>query len=73
MGSFAVATTNLGASAAITATANPGALPLPVSLCETNPVTGACLTPVSSSVSSTISTQRHPDVRYFGGRQRHCT
>jgi virginiamycin B lyase len=65
MGSFAVATTNLGAGAAITATANPGALPLPVSLCETNPATGACLTSISSSVSSTISANATPTFGIF--------
>ena len=44
-GVFAVATVNVGASGTITASADTGAATLPVSItiCQTNPVTGVCL------------------------------
>jgi hypothetical protein len=66
-GAFAVATVNLGASAAITATANTGAasLPVTISLCETNPGTGQCLQSPSSSVTTSIATNATPTFSIF--------
>jgi len=48
MAVFAVATVNLGANGVITASPDKGILPLTVSICETNPMTGVCLAPPSS-------------------------
>jgi hypothetical protein len=67
---FAVATVNVGASAAITATANIGAanLPLAITLCQTNPSSGACLAPpvpASSGVSTTIAANTTPTFAIF--------
>ena len=66
-GVFAVATVNVGASASITATANTGAASLPVtlSLCETNPASGACLAPPAASVSTTINANGTPTFGIF--------
>jgi hypothetical protein len=57
-GVFSVATINLGASGGITATADTGAAPLPVTilLCQTNPASGACLAPAAASAVSTMGT-----------------
>jgi len=65
---FVVATVNVGASGAITATANTGSatLPLTISLCETNPATGACITPVGSSAALTINMSDTPTFAIFG-------
>ena len=54
---FAVATVNVGASGLITATAHTGSASFPVSLrmCQTNPVSGACVAPPSSNVTTTMS------------------
>jgi streptogramin lyase len=56
-GVFAVATDNVGASGAITATANTGSATLPViiKLCQTNSQTGACLASPAASVATTIN------------------
>src|SRR5580704_8078908 len=66
-GVFAVATVNVGASASITATANTGTASLPVtlSLCETNPASGACLAPPAASVSTTINANGTPTFGIF--------
>jgi hypothetical protein len=64
---FAVATVNVGASAQITATANTGsaALPLSLSLCQTNPSTGGCLATPAASVSTTIAANTTPTFGIF--------
>jgi hypothetical protein len=66
-GSFAVATVNLGAGAAITATANTGGttLPLSVTLCQTNPASGQCTSAVGSSVNTTLQTDDTPTFAIF--------
>ena len=48
---FAVATLNVGASASITAATNTrgAALPLSISLCQTNPTTGQCMSAIGRS------------------------
>ena len=53
---FAVATVNLGASAMITAAANTGpvSLPLAISICQTDPATGQCLTVAGPSAATVI-------------------
>jgi hypothetical protein len=64
---FAVVVVNLGATAAITATANTGAvsLPLAVSICQTNPATGQCLGPAASSAAATIMANAMPTFATF--------
>jgi streptogramin lyase len=64
---FAVATVNLGASAQITAAANTGAatLPLAISLCQTDPASGQCISSVGPSVTFTINANATPTVAIF--------
>jgi poly(3-hydroxybutyrate) depolymerase len=53
-GIFSLATTNLGASGSITVAADTGGASLPVSvtLCQTKPATGQCLSAIESSVTT---------------------
>jgi enamine deaminase RidA (YjgF/YER057c/UK114 family) len=64
---FAVATVNVGATAQITATANTGAatLPLAISLCQTNPMTGQCTSSIGPSVTTTINANATPTFAIF--------
>jgi hypothetical protein len=64
---FAVATVNVGAGGSITATANTGAaaLPLTISLCQTNPQSGQCISTLRSSATFTINTNATPTVAIF--------
>jgi hypothetical protein len=64
---FAGATVNVGASASITATANTGAatLPLTISLCQTDPQSGQCISSIGSSVTFTINANATPTVAIF--------
>ena len=66
-GAFAVATVNVGATGAITASADTGAtsLPLTVSLCETNPATGQCISGIGSTVATTINANATPTFGIF--------
>ena len=66
-GAFAVATVNVGAGSAITATANTGAatLPLTINLCQTNPSSGACISPIGPAVSTTINADATPTFSIF--------
>jgi hypothetical protein len=66
-GAFAVATVNVGASANITASADTGAaiLPVNVSLCETNPTTGVCISGIGPSVTTTINANATPTFGIF--------
>jgi hypothetical protein len=66
-GAFAVATVNVGATEAITASADTGAtsLPLTVSLCETNPATGQCISGIGSTVTTTINANATPTFGIF--------
>jgi hypothetical protein len=68
-GAFAVATVNLGISATITATADTGSatLPIALSLCQTNPTTGACLSPAAASVATLINANATPTFGIFVG------
>ena len=62
-----MATVNVGASGSITATADTGAATLPVniSLCQTNPAMGACLSPPASTVMTTINANATPTFGIF--------
>jgi hypothetical protein len=64
---FAVATVNLGAQAAVTVTVDWGDITLPVSLaiCQTNPTTGACLSPPSTSVAAILVPNATPTFGFF--------
>jgi hypothetical protein len=64
---FAVATVNVGASAAITATANTGSatLPIAISLCQTDPANGQCISAIGPSVAFTINANATPTVAIF--------
>ncbi len=55
-GVFAVATANVGASGTITASADavPPGLPVRLLLCQTESATGQCVTPIGSSVTTTM-------------------
>ena len=66
-GAFSVATVNVGATAAITASADTGAAALPINilLCETNPATGACISAIGPSVATTINAGATPTFGIF--------
>jgi hypothetical protein len=66
-GSFAVAAANVGAGGPITAAADTGAaaLPIALALCETNPVTGACLAPPAATVARVIGAGETPTFGVF--------
>ena len=64
---FAVATVNVGASASIIATATTGAatLPLAISLCQTNPMSGQCISSIGSTIRTTIGANGTPTFAIF--------
>ena len=68
-GAFATATVNVGASAPITVTADTGSASLPVvlTICQTNPTTGACFNPPSpaASVAAQIDAFQTPTFAVF--------
>ncbi len=55
-GAFAVASVNVGATGLITVTPDTGGAALPVTLtvCQTNPVTGQCTNPTTPAASTTV-------------------
>lgn len=66
-GAFAVATANVGASSSITATANTGnaTLPVTISLCQTNPQSGQCISATGPSVTFQDNAGATPTVAVF--------
>lgn len=64
---FAVASANVGAGAALTVTTDFGAaaLPVGVTLCQTDPSSGQCLAPPASSVALTIAANAVPTFSIF--------
>lgn len=64
---FAVATDNVGATGSLTASVDTGGIQLPVSLtlCQSNPSTGACSTSPSTSVAVTIAAGATPTFSVF--------
>ena len=66
-GDFAVATVNLGVDATITASANTGSATLPVTLtlCQTNPTSGACMAAPAASVTTDIQPNATPTFGIF--------
>jgi hypothetical protein len=69
-GAFAVATVNVGSSASITASADTGGANLPVilSVCQTNPATGACVAPPTTSVTTQVDSNQTPTFSVFVAR-----
>jgi hypothetical protein len=66
-GIFSVATLNVGVQGLISASSDTGAtsLPLTVSLCETNPATGQCISGIGSTVTTTINANETPTFGIF--------
>jgi len=75
-GAFAVATVNVGAGASITVTADTSGattsastraavLPLTLTLCQTNPATGACLASPTPTVTAQINAGQTPTFAVF--------
>ncbi|MBV9824645.1 MAG: hypothetical protein JO001_03040, partial [Alphaproteobacteria bacterium] len=66
-GDFAVATVNLGAGAQITVSADTGAANVPVmlTLCQTNPSSGACLATPTPNIVTTIAAEATPTFGIF--------
>jgi len=64
---FAVATVNVGASGSITASADTGSATLPVviSLCQTNPSTGQCISAIGPSLTTQINANATPTFGIF--------
>jgi hypothetical protein len=64
---FAVATANVGAGGTLTAVVDtgPATLPLSLTICPTNPVTAACLSPPASNVPVTIAANATPTFSIF--------
>lgn len=67
-GALAVATANVGASAPIVVSADTGAaaLPLELTVCQTNPQTAQCLSPAAASVTTQINAGQTPTYTVFG-------
>lgn len=66
-GVFAVATTNVGAGGEIQVSADTGvtALPVTVTMCKVNALTGACETPLSSTLTTHIGAGETPAFGFF--------
>jgi len=66
-GVLAVATVNVGAGGRVTASADTGsaALPVNINLCQTNPVTGECISTIGTSVTTQIDANATPTFGIF--------
>jgi hypothetical protein len=66
-GAFAVATVNVGVESTITASADTGeaSLPVTVSLCQSDPTSGACLAAPTSTVTTSIGANATPTFAIF--------
>jgi glucose/arabinose dehydrogenase len=64
---FAVAAANVGTSGNITVSADTGAaiMPVSLSLCETNPATGQCISAIGPAATTTINTNATPTFGIF--------
>ncbi len=65
---FAVAAANVGATGALTVSADTGStgVPLSLTICQTDPVSGQCLAPPAASVNPTINAGGTPTFGIFG-------
>jgi len=66
-GAFATASVNVGASGAITGSANTGSatLPLRLTICQSNPANGQCLATPAATVTTTINANATPTFSIF--------
>jgi hypothetical protein len=66
-GAFAVATVNLGAGGGITVSADTGGTSLPVnlSICQTNPFNGQCISAIGPSITAQINANATPTFGIF--------
>jgi hypothetical protein len=66
-GAFAVATANVGAGGAITASADSGAgnLPVTTTICQTDPISGQCLSGPAATAQATINANATPTFAIF--------
>jgi hypothetical protein len=66
-GAFAVSTVNIGSDGIITVSTDTGAVTLPVSvtICQTDPATGACLGTPAANVTTTITANATPTFGIF--------
>jgi hypothetical protein len=66
-GAFATASVNVGASGAITGSANTGSatLPLRLTICQSNPANGQCLATPAVTVTTTINANATPTFSIF--------
>ena len=66
-GAFVVATFNVGSDATLTVTPNTGSatLPLSLSICQTDPTSGACLSPPTASVTLDVPASATPTFAIF--------
>jgi hypothetical protein len=67
-GVFAVATVNLGTSGTITVSADTGGatLPVSISLCQTDPASGQCVSPTAPTTSPVVTTINASSTPTFG-------
>ncbi len=68
-GAFVVATSNVGTDATLTVSPNTGnaTLPLSLSICQTDPTSGACLNPAAASVTLDVPAGATPTFAIFVG------
>ncbi len=66
-GVFSLATVNVGASGTITTSADTGGVSLPasISICETNPATGQCVSAIGPSMTTQINANATPTFGIF--------
>jgi hypothetical protein len=66
-GAFAVATVNMGLGATVTASADTGGAGMPVTLfmCQTNPGTGQCISPIGLTVTAPVDAGATPTFAIF--------
>jgi len=66
-GVFAVATVNVGSGGTVTAAADTGSVsqPLTITLCQTNPASGQCVSAVGPAVTTTIAANATPTFGIF--------
>jgi hypothetical protein len=64
---FALATANVGSAGSVTAVVDTGSatLPLTVTICQSNPLTAACLSPAAASVPVTVGANARPTFSIF--------
>jgi len=74
-GAFAVATANIGVAGSILVSADTGSaiLPTTLTLCETNPTSGQCLAPPSSTLTHSFAAGETPTFSIFAAVSRGIT